>query len=86
MLTNVRAQGDHSDILVYTYKNKKTCEKGSFFLVSQRKHLGVKKCHFQENGGGFVRIYSNSADSNHRRVNLRQNPTKSFKGGVAPGC
>ena len=36
-----QAGGGHSDILVYTCMNKKTCEKGSFFLATEQVNQGM---------------------------------------------
>ena len=74
-----------SNILEYTCVNKKTREKGSFFVVECVKQgmcAGSKMPCFSEKKGGFVKICSNSFDSNlFRGSNLRQNPTKSlFRG------
>ena len=75
------AQEGHSDMLVHTCVNKKN-EWGVFFCIRMR-HAGNTfrglKCHFSGKRGGFVKIYSNSSDSDlFRRSNLKQNLTKAL--------
>ena len=79
-------QGDHSNMQVYTCINKKKTQ-GKEGLFQQRTRKAGNafrglKCHIQEIVGSFVKICSNSLDSNlFMGSNLRQNSAKSlFRG------
>ena len=64
---------------VYMREQKKNHVKSGLFCSRMHKAGNVfrgLKCHCQEQRDGFVKIYSNSSDSNlFRWSNLRQNPT-----------